>query len=96
MPGRPMGEVIRAIVASSSAAMAELVAAAVVPSAPLLVPELARAAAQVLAELETGATVRQAAIALGITEKTLENHLQAIYRRLGVSSRTAALHRLTG
>ncbi len=51
---------------------------------------------QVLAELETGATVRQAALALGITEKTLENHLQAIYRRLGVSSRTAALHRLTG
>lgn len=51
---------------------------------------------QVLAELETGATVRQAAISLGISEKTLENHLQAIYRRLGVSSRTAALHRLAG
>ncbi len=51
---------------------------------------------QVLAELQTGATVRQAALSLGITEKTLENHLQAIYRRLGVSSRTAALHRLAG
>lgn len=51
---------------------------------------------QVLASLETGATIRQAAIDLGITEKTLENHLQTIYRRLGVSSRTAALHRLSG
>lgn len=51
---------------------------------------------QVVAALETGATVRQAAVALGITEKTLENHLQVIYKRLGVSSRTAALHRLGG
>ncbi|MFM2353799.1 MAG: hypothetical protein RLZZ608_1205 [Actinomycetota bacterium] len=51
---------------------------------------------QVLAALESGATVRQAAITLGISEKTLENHLQTIYRRLGVSSRTAALHRLGG
>lgn len=51
---------------------------------------------QVLAALETGATIRQAAIDLGITEKTLENHLQTIYRRLGVSSRTAAFHRLRG
>ncbi|MBA4247918.1 MAG: hypothetical protein C0444_06450 [Microbacterium sp.] len=51
---------------------------------------------QVLAQLESGATVRQAATALSISEKTLENHLQAIYRRLGVSSRTAALHRLNG
>lgn len=51
---------------------------------------------QVLAQLESGATMRQAATALSISEKTLENHLQAIYRRLGVSSRTAALHRLNG
>ena len=51
---------------------------------------------QVLAALESGATVRQAATSLGISEKTLENHLQTIYRRLGVSSRTAALHRLGG
>ncbi|HQG71052.1 MAG TPA: LuxR C-terminal-related transcriptional regulator [Rhodoglobus sp.] len=51
---------------------------------------------QVLAALETGATIRQAAVDLGITEKTLENHLQTIYRRLGVSSRTAALHRTFG
>jgi len=51
---------------------------------------------QVLAALESGATVRQAATSLGISEKTLENHLQSIYRRLGVSSRTAALNRLLG
>jgi DNA-binding CsgD family transcriptional regulator len=51
---------------------------------------------QVLAALESGATVRQAAASLSISEKTLENHLQTIYRRLGVSSRTAALNRLSG
>jgi DNA-binding CsgD family transcriptional regulator len=51
---------------------------------------------QVLAELESGATNREAAWRLGIAEKTLEHHLVAIYRRLGVSSRAAALHRLRG
>lgn len=46
---------------------------------------------QVLAALESGATVRRAAWELGVSEKTVENHLQAIYRRLGVTSRAAAL-----
>ncbi|MDO7883323.1 LuxR family transcriptional regulator [Antiquaquibacter soli] len=46
---------------------------------------------QVLAALEGGATVRRAAWELGVSEKTVENHLQAIYRRLGVTSRAAAL-----
>lgn len=51
---------------------------------------------QVLATLEGGATMRRAAWELGISEKTLENHLQAIYRRLGVTSRAAALLRVRG
>ncbi len=46
---------------------------------------------QVLAALEGGATVRRAAWELGGSEKTVENHLQAICRRLGVTSRSAAL-----
>jgi DNA-binding CsgD family transcriptional regulator len=49
---------------------------------------------QVLAELEAGTTNKDAAWRLGISEKTLEHHLGAIYRRLGVSSRSAALHRV--
>ncbi len=43
-----------------------------------------------------GATVRSAATELGISPKTLENHLQAAYLRLGVTNRTAALARLRG
>ncbi len=46
---------------------------------------------QVLAALEAGATIRRAAWELGVSEKTVENHLQSIYRRLGVTSRAAAL-----
>ncbi|MEO5535136.1 MAG: LuxR C-terminal-related transcriptional regulator [Pseudolysinimonas sp.] len=46
--------------------------------------------------LENGETARQAAQQLGISEKTLENHLQEAYRRLGVTNRIAALRRLHG
>ncbi len=49
---------------------------------------------EALRSLETGDTVRRAAHGLGITEKTLENHLQQVYRRLGVTNRVAALRRL--
>ena len=51
---------------------------------------------EALRELETGATVRRAAAELGVTEKTMENHLQEAYRRLGVNNRVAALRRLRG
>ncbi len=47
-----------------------------------------------LLAIAEGASVRKAAGALGVTPKTLENHLQAAYNRLGVSNRTAALARL--
>ncbi|MEO6532431.1 MAG: LuxR C-terminal-related transcriptional regulator [Pseudolysinimonas sp.] len=43
-----------------------------------------------------GATVDAAARGLGLSPKTLENHLQAAYLRLGVNNRTAALARLRG
>lgn len=51
---------------------------------------------EALRELETGATVRRAAAELGVTVKTMENHLQEAYRRLGVNNRVAALRRLRG
>ncbi len=51
---------------------------------------------QALRAVEGGATVRQAALALGIAEKTMENHLQDAYRRLGVTNRIEALRRLPG
>jgi DNA-binding CsgD family transcriptional regulator len=47
-----------------------------------------------LIAIAEGASVRKAAESLGVTPKTLENHLQAAYGRLGVSNRTAALARL--
>jgi DNA-binding CsgD family transcriptional regulator len=47
-----------------------------------------------LVAIADGATVRMASQTLGVTPKTLENHLQAAYARLGVSNRTAALARL--
>ncbi len=50
--------------------------------------------AESLHAIAEGATVRMAAQTLGVTPKTLENHLQAAYARLGVSNRTAALARL--
>ncbi|MGN6502668.1 MAG: response regulator transcription factor [Pseudolysinimonas sp.] len=51
---------------------------------------------QVLAALEGGATLRRAGWELGVSEKTIENHLQAIYRRLGVTNRAAALMKVRG
>ncbi|MEP6482087.1 MAG: LuxR C-terminal-related transcriptional regulator [Rhodoglobus sp.] len=47
-----------------------------------------------LLALVDGSSIRYAATQLGVTPKTLENHLQAAYRRLGVSNRTAALSQL--
>ncbi len=51
---------------------------------------------EALHQLETGATIRRAASELGVTAKTMENHLQQAYRRLGVNNRVAALRRLRG
>ncbi|MEO6117365.1 MAG: LuxR C-terminal-related transcriptional regulator, partial [Pseudolysinimonas sp.] len=49
-----------------------------------------------LLAVANGATVDAAARALGLSPKTLENHLQAAYTRLGVNNRIAALARLRG
>jgi DNA-binding CsgD family transcriptional regulator len=46
--------------------------------------------------LAKGCTVRQAAALMYATEKTVENHVQEAYRRLGVGTRVAAIRRLDG
>ncbi|MEU9195282.1 response regulator transcription factor [Streptomyces hundungensis] len=45
---------------------------------------------EVLSLLTDGMTNRHIARALGITEKTVKNHMQAIFARLNVSDRTQA------
>lgn len=45
---------------------------------------------EVLLLLTEGMTNRRIARALGITEKTVKNHMQAIFARLNVSDRTQA------
>lgn len=45
---------------------------------------------EVLSLLTDGMTNRHIARALGITEKTVKNHMQAIFERLNVSDRTQA------
>ena len=47
--------------------------------------------AQALLSVAGGATMPLAAASLGVSAKTLGNHLQAAYERLGVSGRLAAL-----
>ena len=46
--------------------------------------------------LARGCTVRQAAALMRATEKTVENHVQGAYRRMGVGTRVAAIRRLEG
>jgi DNA-binding NarL/FixJ family response regulator len=42
--------------------------------------------------VQAGLTNRQIARRIGVTEGTVHNHLTHIYARLGVQSRTAAIH----
>jgi DNA-binding CsgD family transcriptional regulator len=55
---------------------------------------LTRRQAQALMAIADGATMQIAASRIGVTAKTLGNHLQAAYERLGVGGRLAALARL--
>jgi DNA-binding NarL/FixJ family response regulator len=45
---------------------------------------------EVLAQLARGMTNRQVAAALGIAEKTVGNHVEHVYQKIGVSTRAAA------
>jgi DNA-binding NarL/FixJ family response regulator len=55
------------------------------------VPRLTPRQWELLRLLATGYTNTQIARRLGISEGTVRSHLEAIYTRLGVSSRTAAV-----
>lgn len=55
--------------------------------------ELTGAESAVLEQLANGATNRQIARTLGISPKTVANHLWRVYQKLGVTTRTEAVHR---
>jgi DNA-binding CsgD family transcriptional regulator len=57
------------------------------------VPELTPRQRQLLGLLAAGHTNAQIARRLGLSEGTIRTHLENLYRRLGVSSRTAAVTR---
>jgi DNA-binding NarL/FixJ family response regulator len=70
------------------------------PSTLIEQPSLAEAAIStrerdVLRLLLGGKGNREISLALGVSEKTVKNHLWRIYRKLGVRSRTQLFHNLT-
>ena len=50
----------------------------------------------VLQRLASGETDRQIAARLGLSPRTVHKHLEHVYRKLGVATRTAAVVRLIG
>ena len=58
--------------------------------------KLTRAQLRVLEETAKGQTNRQIACALGITEPTVKTHMSAIFKTLGVSSRSQAILTIKG
>ena len=55
------------------------------------VPRLGRRETQVLSAMASGASTREIADALGISAKTVENHRQRIYAKLGVHNKGHAV-----
>ena len=56
---------------------------------------LTRRAHQVVEHLVTGATNREIARSLAITERTVHKHLEQTYRKLGVTNRTSVIAAVT-
>lgn len=54
-------------------------------------PQLSRRELEVLKVMATGATNAQIGDSLGISQHTVRNHVQAVMRKLGVSTRTDAV-----
>jgi DNA-binding CsgD family transcriptional regulator len=65
------------------------------PSQPLGgdLASLTVAETAVLERLGSGSSNSQIAAALGVSPKTVANHLSSVYRKLGVATRTEAVHR---
>lgn len=57
-------------------------------------PVISRMERAVLAQLAAGKSNREISDELGISEKTVKNHLWKVYRKLGVKSRTQLLRRI--
>lgn len=64
------------------------------PSGPL--SELTDRENEVLRQLASGYTAKEAAFSLGVSSETVRAHLRAIYRKLHVHSRSGALRRFLG
>jgi len=59
-------------------------------------PILTRRQLEVMTLVQAGMTNRQVARRVGVSEGTVRTHLENIYARLGVASRTAAVNRVFG
>jgi len=57
---------------------------------------LTRRERQVLGLISEGLTTRQMARRLGVSERTIESHISALYQKLDVRTRVQALHRAAG
>lgn len=66
----------------------------VLPGAPRNIPGLTHRQAQILHWVREGKTNPEIGIILGISSLTVKKHLEHIYARLGVETRTAALRKL--
>ncbi len=89
---------VRAVVAGEiqpptvpAAAPAEAPGPTTEPPAAANEPLLSERQAEVLQLIANGRSTKQTARELGITQKTLHNHLHAIYRRLGTQNLTHAV-----
>jgi DNA-binding NarL/FixJ family response regulator len=88
---RALGDAVasRSCAETAAALMARL-GVAVPPGADAPPGGLTRREVEVLAQVASGASNRDAATVLHISEATLRRHLANIYAKLGVGSRTAA------
>ncbi len=96
-PALSAGQAARALAAEANAGRLDPDAvAAVVEAAGQQVPRLDRPngltkrESQVLTLLARGLQTKQVAVALGISPKTADRHIQNLYSKIGVSSRAAA------
>lgn len=73
----------------------DLGAAGTEPTATLLPMGLTKREYDVLLEITRGASYKQIARSLAITEGTVQTHIKNVYRKLGVSNRSEAAYRFS-
>lgn len=62
------------------------------PRAPMVLPHLSDRELQVMRWIASGRRQADIALALGLSERTIENHLRRIRKRLGAASTAQAMH----